>query len=124
MVNVNLEPDPEGPTLEELMADTEGGLYLDTNRSWSIDDLRLNFQFGCEAAWEIRGGKRSKLYRNPLYSSVTPSFWNSCDQVCAPSEWRLWGLTNCGKGEPMQSMHVAHGTAPARFRQVSVGVSR
>jgi len=124
MGNVNLEPDPDGPTLEELLADTEGGLLLETNRSWSIDDLRLNFQFGCEVAWEIKGGKKARMFKSPVYNGVTPEFWSSCDRICGPGDWRLWGLLNCGKGEPGQTMHVAHGTSPARFRGVRVGVAK
>jgi TldD protein len=121
MVNVNLEPDPHGPTLEELVADTEDGLLIETNKSWSIDDLRLNFQFGCELAWEIKRGRRVRMLRDPLYTGITPRFWSGCDAICGPADWRLWGITNCGKGEPMQLMHVGHGAAPARFRGVEVG---
>jgi TldD protein len=121
MVNVNLEPDPRGPTLDELIADTDDGVLLATNKSWSIDDLRLGFQFGCEIAWEIKKGRRVRMLRNPVYSGITPEFWGACDAVCGPSEWRLWGVLNCGKGEPMQMMAVGHGTAPARFRDVEVG---
>ncbi len=124
MVNINLEPAPDGPTLEELIADTEHGILMQTNKSWSIDDLRLNFQFGCEIAWEIRDGKKVRLLKNPVYTGITPEFWGSCDAVCGRSEWKVWGLPNCGKGEPPQSMHVAHGTAPARFRKVRVGSGR
>jgi TldD protein len=121
MVNVNLEADPRGPTLEELIADTDDGIYIETNKSWSIDDLRLNFQFGCEIAWEIKKGKRVRMLRDPMYTGVTPRFWQGCDAICGPSDWRLWGVTNCGKGEPMQIMQVGHGAAPARFRNVEVG---
>lgn len=121
MVNVNLEPDPRGPTLEELIADTDDGVYIETNKSWSIDDLRLNFQFGCEVAWEIKAGKRVRMLRDPMYTGVTPRFWGACDAICGPSDWRLWGVTNCGKGEPMQLMQVGHGAAPARFVGVEVG---
>ena len=121
MVNVNLEPAKNGPTLEELIADTDDGLLIATNKSWSIDDLRLNFQFGCEAAWEIKAGKRTRILRDPVYTGITPKFWGGCDAICGASDWRLWGILNCGKGEPMQAMHVGHGTAPARFRDVEVG---
>ncbi len=121
MVNVNLAPDPEGPTLEELIADTDDGILLATNKSWSIDDLRLNFQFGCEVAWEIKKGRRVRMLRDPVYTGITPEFWGRCDAVCGPSDWRLWGVLNCGKGEPMQVMPVGHGTAPARFRDVEMG---
>jgi TldD protein len=121
MVNINLEPISSGPTLEELIADTAHGILMQTNKSWSIDDLRLNFQFGCELAWEIKGGKKVRLLKNPVYTGITPEFWQSCDAICGEGEWKVWGLPNCGKGEPPQTMHVAHGTAPARFRKVKIG---
>jgi TldD protein len=123
MTNVSLEPGDAG-TLADLVADTEdGALYLESNRSWSIDDRRWQFQFATEVAREVRGGALGKLYRNPSYAGITPEFWGSLDAVCSASDWALWGLTNCGKGEPGQVMHVSHGTAPARFRDVQVGVA-
>jgi TldD protein len=122
MTNVNIEPGDAG-TLEELIAATERGVFLDTNRSWSIDSRRLHFQFATEAAWEIVDGERGRLLRNPTYAGVTPEFWSRLDAVCSPSEWRLWGLLNCGKGEPGQVARVSHGAAPARFRDVQVGVA-
>lgn len=122
MTNVNLEPGDAG-SLEDLIASTERGIYMETNRSWSIDQRRLQFQFGTEIAWEIVDGERRRMLRNPSYAGVTPEFWGSLDAVCAESEWRLWGVLNCGKGEPGQSMHVSHGTAPARFRDVQVGIA-
>lgn len=118
MTNINLLPGPW--SFEDLIADTERGIYLDTNRSWSIDDKRLNFQFGTEIAWEIVGGKLGRMLKNPTYNGITPEFWGSCDAVCR--EWRMWGTTNCGKGQPPQTMHVGHGTAAARFRNVRVGI--
>ncbi len=122
MTNINLEPGEW--ELDDLISDTEGGYFLDTNKSWSIDDKRLNFQFGVEAAWKIERGKLKTLYKNPLYTGITPQFWNSCDAVCNKNHWHIWGVPNCGKGEPMQVAHVAHGTSPARFRKVQVGVSK
>jgi TldD protein len=122
MTNVNLEAGDAG-TLHDLIAATDSGLYLEMNRSWSIDSRRLHFHFATEAAWEIVDGERRRLLRNPSYSGVTPEFWGSLDAICSPSEWRLWGLLNCGKGEPGQAMAVSHGTAPARFRDVQVGVA-
>jgi TldD protein len=121
MTNINLEPDPDGPSLEDLIADTKSGIFVDVNRSWSIDDHRVNFQFGCEWARKIENGALGQVYRNSLYTAQTTDFWNSCDSVCGPDEWHVWGLPSCGKGEPMQSAHVAHGTVPARFRNVQVG---
>ena len=122
MTNVNLEPGDAG-TLDDLIAATDRGVYMETNRSWSIDNRRLHFQFATEAAWEIVDGTRGRLLRNPTYAGVTPEFWAGLDAICSPSEWRLWGLLNCGKGEPGQAMRVSHGTAPARFRDVQVGVA-
>jgi TldD protein len=122
MTNVNLEPGDAG-TLDELIADTDDGLLIETNRSWSIDNRRLHFLFEGEAAWEIAGGERGRLLRNPSYAGLTPEFWANCDAVCSPSEWRLVSLLECGKGEPGQIMRVSHGCAPARFRDVEVGVA-
>jgi TldD protein len=121
MVNVSLEPG--SGALEDLVADTDDGILLDTNQSWSIDDLRLNFQFSCEVAWEIKRGKRTRLLRDARYTGSTPDFWRSCDAICGPEESRIWGLMLCGKGDPMQTMQVAHAAPPARFRRVEVGHS-
>lgn len=118
MTNVSLEPG--AGTLDELIASTERGLLLSRNRSWSIDQLRLNFQFGCEAAWEIRDGEIVGLFRDAVYTGSTPSFWGSCDAICGPEEWRHWGWAFCGKGDPVQLIHVSHGCAPARFRGVRI----
>jgi TldD protein len=123
MTNVNLRPGDAG-TLDDLIADTRDGLFLSTNRSWSIDDRRLNFQFGTQVGWRIRNGKLAEMVRNPTYTGITPEFWGSCDAICGASEWQLWGVPNCGKGEPMQTHRVGHGAAPARFRNVQVGVGR
>ena len=120
MTNVSLEPGAWD--LEDLVADTDDGIYMETNRSWSIDDRRLNFQFGTELGWEIKHGKRTRLLRNPTYMGSTPEFWNSCDAVCGPGDWRMWGTPNCGKGKPSQTVHTGHGAAPARFRNIRVGV--
>ncbi|MBI5642724.1 MAG: TldD/PmbA family protein [Deltaproteobacteria bacterium] len=122
MSNVCMEPG--NASLSDLIADTKDGLFLSTNRSWSIDDLRLNFQFGTEIAYEIKNGRIGQVFKNPVYYGITPKFWASCDGVCNKDEWRIWGLNSCAKGEPMQVAHVGHGASPARFRSVSVGVSR
>lgn len=122
MTNVNLEPGTWA--LADLIADTDEGLFVETNKSWSIDDKRLNFQFGTEVAYEIKGGRLGRLFKNATYTGITPQFWGSCDAICGPAEWRIWGTANCGKGQPSQVAHVGHGTAPARFRNVRVGVMR
>ena len=121
MTNVSVMPGEAG-TLEDLIADTDDGILMDTNRSWSIDDKRFNFQFGTEIGWEIKKGKRGDMLRNPTYTGITPEFWGSCDAVCSQSEWVMWGTPNCGKGQPGQGAHTGHGAAPARFRDVKVGV--
>jgi TldD protein len=120
MTNLHLEPG-EG-SLEQLIDDVDEGIYFETNRSWSIDDRRLNFQFGTQLAREIRNGRLGRLLRDATYTGVTPVFWGSLDAVAGPLEWRLHGLTNCGKGQPGQNAHVSHGASPARFRNVQVGV--
>ncbi|HEY8740988.1 MAG TPA: TldD/PmbA family protein [Candidatus Dormibacteraeota bacterium] len=120
MTNINLQPGDS--SLEEMIAGTDDGVYMQTNKSWSIDDRRLNFQFGTEIGWEIKNGKLGRILRNPNYAGMTPDFWNSCDAVASRDEWQMWGLVNCGKGEPGQTMRVGHGAAPARFRDVRVGI--
>jgi TldD protein len=122
MTNINLLPD--AGSLEDLLADVEDGIYMATNKSWSIDDKRKNFQFGCEIAWEIRKGRLHRMLRNPRYTGMTTEFWSACDAVAGPEEWRVWGTPNCGKGQPGQSMRVGHGTSPARFRNVMTGYTR
>jgi TldD protein len=122
MTNINLEPGEW--TLEGMIVDTEEGLLLITNRSWSIDDKRINFQFGTEIGWEIKHGKLGEMVKNPTYTGITPNFWNSCDAIADRNHWQMWGTPNCGKGEPGQVAHVGHGAAPARFRNVQVGVMK
>jgi TldD protein len=119
MTNISLEPGTW--TLDELVAATDDGLLLDTPKSWSLDDKRLNFHFSAEVAYEIKNGRPGRLLRDASYTDMTPHFWNSCDAVCNAQHWRLWGLPSCAKGEPVQVAHVAHGAAPARFRGVQVG---
>lgn len=121
MTNVSLLPGTWKP--EDLIADTDDGIYMETNRSWSIDDRRYNFQFGTEIGWEIKGGKKVRMLKNPSYGGITTEFWNSCDAICGPEHWTLWGTPNCGKGQPMQTMGTGHGASPARFRKVRVGVA-
>jgi TldD protein len=120
MVNVSLEPGTW--KFDDLIADTDNGIYMDSNRSWSIDDKRYNFQFGTEIGYEIKNGKMGRMLRNCTYMGITPDFWNSCDAVCNADHWVMWGTPNCGKGQPAQIAHTGHGTAPARFRNVKVGV--
>ena len=120
MNNVSLRPGEW--TLDDLIADTDDGIYLSTNKSWSIDDKRLNFQFGTEMAHEIKNGRLGRMLKNATYTGITPQFWNGCDAICDADHWHVWGTPNCGKGQPGQTAHTGHGAAPARFRNVRVGV--
>jgi TldD protein len=123
MTNISILPGESPLSLEQLIASTDHGILIETNRSWSIDDKRYNFQFGCEMGWEIVRGKRQRMLRNPSYSGITTDFWNSMDAICSRDEWKLWGTPNCGKGQPQQVMGTGHGAAPARFRNVTVGAA-
>jgi TldD protein len=118
MTNVSLLPGPHA--LDEVF-DSPRAIYMETNRSWSIDDKRYNFQFGCEIAWEIRDGRRVRMLRNPTYSGITTEFWNSCERVANRDHWVLWGVPNCGKGQPEQVMGTGHGASPSRFRGIRIG---
>ena len=120
MTNVSLEPGDWG--FDDLVADTDSGIYMEMNRSWSIDDKRLNFQFGTELAYEIKKGKFTRLLKNATYTGITPEFWGSCDAICDSDHWVVWGTPNCGKGQPGQVAHTGHGAAPARFRNIQVGM--
>ena len=122
MTNINILPG--AGSLEDLISDVDHGVFMETNKSWSIDDKRKNFQFGCEIAWEIKNGKLGRMLKDPRYTGITPEFWGSCDAVAGPEEWKVWGTPNCGKGQPGQTMRVGHGTSPARFRNVSVGTAQ
>jgi TldD protein len=122
MTNINILPGDW--KLEDLIADTKDGIFMTTNKSWSIDDKRLNFQFGCELGRRIENGKLTDVYKNPTYADITPQFWNKCDAIANKDYWHVYGVPNCGKGEPGQTMYVGHGTAPARFRNVQVGIVR
>jgi TldD protein len=123
MTNISILPGEKPLSLEQLISSTDNGIFFKTNRSWSIDDKRYNFQFGTELGWEIKGGKLGRMLKNPSYSGITTEFWNSMDAICSRDEWTLWGTPNCGKGQPMQTMGTGHGASPARFRQVQVGTA-
>jgi TldD protein len=121
MTNISILPGEKPLTFDQLISSTDHAILMQTNRSWSIDDKRYNFQFGTEIGWEIKNGKRARMLKNPSYSGFTTGFWNSMDAICSRDEWTLWGTPNCGKGQPQQVMGTGHGAAPARFRGVRVG---
>jgi TldD protein len=118
MTNVSLLP---GEQSVEQVFDSPRAIYMETNRSWSIDDKRYNFQFGCEIAWEIRDGRKVRMLKNPSYSGISTEFWNSCEAIASREHWTLWGVPNCGKGQPEQVMGTGHGASPSRFRKIRVG---
>jgi TldD protein len=121
MTNISINPGTW--KFDDLVADTDRAILMETNRSWSIDDRRYHFQFSTEIGWEIKGGKKTRMLKNPSYSGITTEFWNNCDAICSRDHWTLWGTPNCGKGQPMQTMGTGHGAAPARFRNIRVGAA-
>ncbi|MBK1700365.1 TldD/PmbA family protein, partial [Thiococcus pfennigii] len=118
MANINLEPG--GLSLAALIGGIERGVLMDTNRSWSIDDSRNKFQFGCELGRLIVDGELGGLVRNPGYRGLSAQFWRNLDGVGEAATWEVRGVQNCGKGEPNQSISVGHATPPCRFRDVAV----
>ena len=118
MTNINLLPGDQ--TKEELIEETKEGLYVETNKSWSIDDRRLNFQFGTEIGYTIKDGELHELVKNPTYTGITYEFWRSLAAI--GNDWHMWGVPNCGKGQPGQAAHVGHGVPTAKFENITVGV--
>jgi len=119
MTNTNLMPGQY--TLNDLIGGIDDGVYMETSSSWSIDDMRQNFQFGCQFGRLIEGGKLTTIVKNPIYTSDTVDFWNSCDGLGDASLWRIWGTPNCGKGQPGQNARTGQGASPGRFRRIKVG---
>lgn len=118
MANVNLEPGES--KLEDMIGSIENGIYMMSNRSWSIDDYRNKFQFGCEYGKIIKDGKIAQTIKNPNYRGITPKFWNSLKMVGDRSDWEVGGLSNCGKGEPNQIMFVGHAAPHCLFSNIEV----
>jgi TldD protein len=119
IINVNLLPGDK--TLEQMISETDDGIYMQTVRTWSIDDTRESFEMGCEIGWEIKNGKLGEMVKSPSYSGSTVEFWNSCDAIANEDHWEIWGTPNCAKGQPTQNMPTSQGASPARFRDVKVG---
>lgn len=113
---------PGTGSLQKLIESTENGYYIDFTKTWSIDDNRNNFQFTTEIGWKIENGKIKHIVKEPTYYGITPEFWGSCNGICGPEEWGFHGTFHCGKGEPGQAMHLSHGVAPARFKNVVCNV--
>jgi len=119
--NFYLEPCREPMTPEELIAGVKTGIYIEGRGSFSIDQNRVNFQFGGDMFWEIRDGRRTRPLKKVLYGSHTTEFWGSCDGIADERFFQAMGLLTCGKGEPAQSARMTHGASPARFRNITVG---
>lgn len=118
MANLNLEPGTD--SFEALLRGIESGVYMEANRSWSIDDQRYKFQFGCEYARKIENGRLTKPLRNPNYRGTTPQFWNRLARVGQPDTWEMYGTPYCGKGEPNQAIRVGHGSPVCVFEDIEV----
>ncbi len=122
MSNINLKPGDWSK--DEIIEETDKGIVLDGPKSYSIDDKRLNFQFGSELGYLVEDGEITKLLKNPTYTGISYDFWRNCDAIAGEDEWRLHGDSQCGKGEPHQTMKVGHGCAPSRFKNIRVGVGK
>ncbi|MBC8385963.1 MAG: TldD/PmbA family protein [Candidatus Cloacimonetes bacterium] len=122
--NLYLEPGKKPLTPQELISDTEDGVYIEGQGSFSIDQHRVNFQFGGDMFWEIKNGKKMRPLKKIIYKSNNPEFWNSVDAICDKRFWKPFGVINCGKGQPMQAGRMTHGSALTRFRKIRVGGSK
>jgi TldD protein len=112
---------PGEKSFEQILAGIDNGIYMDTVKSWSIDDYRKYFQFGCEIGWLIEGGKLTTPIKNPTYTGCTTDFWNKCIAIADKDSYRIWGTPNCGKGQPGQNARTAQGASPCRFDNIQVG---
>jgi len=122
--NLYLEPGKKPLSPQELISDTEDGIYIEGKRSFSIDQHRVNFQFSGDMFWEIKNGKIIRPLKDVLYKSNNPEFWNSCDAICDERYWKDYGVFGCGKGQPMQSSNMTHGASTSRFKNIRVGGSK
>ncbi|MGH9721749.1 MAG: TldD/PmbA family protein [Bryobacteraceae bacterium] len=120
MPNVWLEAGKPDTTLDDLISGVDDGILIDGTGSFSIDQQRYNFQFGGDAFWEIKAGKKRGMLSRVAYQSRTTDFWQACDGIAGRSYWQQYGLNGDGKGEPPQSNSMSHGCSPARFRQINV----
>jgi TldD protein len=112
---------PGTTPLKDVISEVEEGIFMSSTSSWSIDDRREDFRFGCEIGWKIRNGELAEVVSRPSYSGNTIEFWNSCDAIADSDSYELWGTPNCGKGQPSQNARTSQGAPAARFRNVEVG---
>jgi TldD protein len=122
--NLYLEPGKEPLTPQELISDTEEAIYIEGRGTFSIDQHRVNFQFGGDLFWEIKNGKKTKMLKKVIYRSNNPEFWNSVDAICDKRFFETFGVNNCGKGQPGQRGRMTHGASLTRFRNITVGGSK
>jgi TldD protein len=120
MANVSLQPAPDGPSTEELIAAVDRGIYIVGDKSWSIDMQRFNFQFTGQRFFEIRNGQLGGQLRDVAYQGTTTDFWGAMEAVGGPQTWVLGGAFNCGKAQPGQVAPVSHGCPSALFRGIRV----
>ncbi len=120
MTNINIDPGTDG-TLEDIVAQTEHGIVLDGDRSWSIGSNREQFHFGCEIGWLVEDGQVTEVVKNATYKDDTLHFWNALSAVGDPSTWEVVYVDNCGKGQPNQVMQLGHGIPVCRFDDVRIG---
>ena len=118
MGNINLEPGKD--SFDKIISSVDDGILLETNNSWSIDDKRNKFQFGCEKGTLIKNGSLTSVVKNPSYRGVTESFWNNLSKVGNPETNKILGTSNCGKGEPNQTIFVGHSTPACLFKNIDV----
>lgn len=119
ITNVNLAPGDK--SFNDIISSVDDGIYMSTISSWSPSDDRSSFEFGCEIAWEIKGGKPGQVFKNPTFSGKTLEFWNSVKAIGDESSWKIWGTPNCGKGQPGQNARTAQGASPILVSNVRVG---
>ncbi len=122
--NLYLEPGKKPLSPQDLISDTEDGILIEGQGSFSIDQHRVNFQFGGDLFWEIKNGKKKRMLKKVIYRSNNPEFWNSVDAICDERYWKSFGVINCGKGQPMQAGRMTHGASLTRFKNIRVGGSK
>jgi len=124
MANVHVEPGPPGsPTLDQIIADTRDGVMIDGRGSYSIDQQRYNGQFGGNAFWEIKNGKKTRMVTNVTYNAITTDFWGNLDALTGPDQWEMHGTGGDAKGQPTQTNSISHGSPYLRIKKIMVGAA-
>jgi TldD protein len=124
MANVHVEPGPPGsPTLDQMIADTKEGVMIDGRGSYSIDQQRYNGQFGGNAFWEIKNGKKTRMVTNVTYNAITTDFWGNLDALTGPDQWEMHGTGGDAKGQPTQTNSISHGSPYLRIKKIMVGAA-